>query len=109
MTAILVVDDDSSMRHSVKRLSRDVGLDLLSAASGAEADVFDALTTDRPYREALSRQKAVEVMRSMKGNDLDPDLVDVFIGELEKKRDKSTAAADAADLARRRQRGTRYG
>src|SRR5579863_6065425 len=27
------------------------------------ADIFDALTTDRPYRKALSQQKALEIMR----------------------------------------------
>lgn len=43
------------------------------------ADIYDAITTDRPYRRALSREEAVETIKSYAGNKLDPKLVDVFV------------------------------
>ena len=44
------------------------------------ADIFDALTTDRPYRERFSREKAFEVLREMKDNgQLAKDIVEIFI------------------------------
>jgi HD-GYP domain-containing protein (c-di-GMP phosphodiesterase class II) len=27
------------------------------------ADIYDALTTDRPYRKGMSKEKAIEIMR----------------------------------------------
>ena len=53
----------------------------------AVADVFDALTTDRAYREALSNQVAYTHIRRASGLDLDPQVVDVFfeyLSEIEK-------------------------
>lgn len=44
----------------------------------AVADVYDALVTDRPYRNGFSVEKAKGIMLSMKGEHLDPDLVDLF-------------------------------
>lgn len=43
------------------------------------ADVFDALSSDRPYRKGLSQDKALEIVVSMKGKELDPALVDLFL------------------------------
>ena len=45
----------------------------------AIADVWDALCSDRPYRKAWSKEKALEHIRSESGKHLDPDLVKVFI------------------------------
>ncbi len=41
------------------------------------ADVFDALTSDRPYRAALSREEALEVMRCDEGG-FDPEILARF-------------------------------
>jgi len=41
------------------------------------ADVFDALTSRRPYKEAFSFKKTMEIIRSGKGNHFDPVYVDV--------------------------------
>ena len=41
-------------------------------------DVWDALTTDRPYRDAMSFEKAKEAIMKMRGEDLPPDEVDAF-------------------------------
>ncbi len=43
------------------------------------ADVFDALTTDRPYRKAFGLEKALEIMISEKGKTFDPHILDVFL------------------------------
>ncbi len=50
----------------------------LLARITALADVFDALTTDRPYRKALSIETALEIIKEGKGKHFDPELVDIF-------------------------------
>ena len=45
----------------------------------AVADVFDALTTDRPYKAALSYRSAVDSLANDRGTHFDPDVVDVFL------------------------------
>jgi putative two-component system response regulator len=42
----------------------------------AVADVFDALTSKRPYKEAWTVEKTLELMRSQKGIHFDPKLID---------------------------------
>ena len=49
----------------------------------AVADIYDALTTERPYRKAYEMDKALEMLVSMKGNVLDPEIVDIFCSLLE--------------------------
>jgi putative two-component system response regulator len=44
----------------------------------AVADVFDALTHDRPYKEAWSRAAAVEHIVANRGRQFDPAVVDAF-------------------------------
>jgi putative two-component system response regulator len=41
-------------------------------------DVFDALTTNRSYREKVSAQEALAYIQNQSGNHFDPDLVRVF-------------------------------
>jgi putative two-component system response regulator len=45
----------------------------------AIADVFDALTTKRPYKEAFSVEKSLAIIREGRGNHFDPDVVDAFL------------------------------
>lgn len=52
----------------------------LGARIVAVADVFDALTSERPYRAALSRQAAIEHLVSEAGRLLDEEVVAVAIG-----------------------------
>lgn len=54
----------------------------LEARIVAVADVYDALSTDRPYRKAYSIQKTTAIMVEMKQRVLDPALVDLFFGQL---------------------------
>lgn len=42
-------------------------------------DVYDALTSKRPYKEPFSHEKACAIIVSGKGTQFDPDLVDEFI------------------------------
>ena len=51
----------------------------LAARIFAVVDVFDALTSDRPYRAAWSVPKALEHIREQAGKRFDPRVVDVFI------------------------------
>ncbi len=44
----------------------------------AIADVFDALTSRRPYKESFSYRSAVNLIREKSGIHFDPDFVDVF-------------------------------
>lgn len=43
------------------------------------ADVFDALTTDRPYRKSWGEAQALEYIRAESGKSFDPDIVPKFI------------------------------
>ena len=45
----------------------------------AVADVFDALTHDRPYRSAHSLDEATEILRSLRGSHLDGDMVNALL------------------------------
>ena len=44
----------------------------------AIADVFDAITSKRVYKEAWSIEKALEYLMDMRGTQFDPDIVDAF-------------------------------
>jgi putative two-component system response regulator len=44
------------------------------------ADVFDALSSKRPYREAMDTETAFEIIASGKGTQFDPLVVDTFLG-----------------------------
>ncbi|MDN4055290.1 two-component system response regulator [Massilia sp. YIM B02763] len=48
----------------------------------AIADVFDALTSVRPYKKAWTEEEAVDFMVRQKGKHFDPALVDLFITQL---------------------------
>jgi len=51
----------------------------LSARVVAIADVYDALTTKRFYKEAFTHEKSREIIISLKGSHFDPDVVDAFM------------------------------
>ena len=43
------------------------------------ADVYDALTTDRSYRQRMSGDDAAEIIKENAGSQFDPTIVDVFL------------------------------
>ncbi len=47
------------------------------------ADTFDAMSSNRPYRDALSHEAAVMELRRVAGSQLDPDCVAAFLAVLE--------------------------
>ncbi len=61
----------------------------LQARIIAVADAFDAMTTDRPYRPALSVETSSDELRAGAGTQFDPDVVEAFL---------SSIAGPAADV-----------
>ena len=51
----------------------------LEARIVAVADVFDALTSARPYKEAWSNEKAIQTLKNLSGETLDQDCVNALI------------------------------
>ncbi len=51
----------------------------LPARIFAVVDVWDALTSDRPYRKAWERQRVLDYLRERRGTQFDPQVVDRFL------------------------------
>jgi cyclic di-GMP phosphodiesterase len=49
----------------------------------AVADVFDALASERPYKQAFDVRTACEVLERGKGAHFEPRLVDLFLADLD--------------------------
>lgn len=49
----------------------------------AIVDVWDALTSDRPYRKAWTREKTMEYIREQSGKHFDPKVVEAFLKMME--------------------------
>ena len=54
----------------------------LEARIVAVADVFDAISTDRPYARGYEQAEAMRVIGVLRGAALDPELVDIFLAGL---------------------------
>ena len=57
----------------------------------AAADIYNALSTDRPYRSAFLHADAIEMIRQMRGTDLDPKVADALLRVIEA---EETASAE---------------
>ncbi len=57
----------------------------LPARLFAVVDVYDALTSDRPYRKAWPREKALDYLRENAGTHFDPRVVSAFLEMLEER------------------------
>lgn len=51
----------------------------LSARIVALADVYQALVSDRPYRQAYNKNKAIEIIKKETGEHFDPKITKVFL------------------------------
>jgi len=51
----------------------------ITARIFAVVDVYDALTSDRPYRKGLSREKTLAYIREQSGQHFDPEVVEIFL------------------------------
>jgi putative two-component system response regulator len=61
----------------------------------AVADVFDALSSKRPYKDAYPRDKCFDIMKAERGKHFDPDVLDAFFA---RKADVIQVQLDFADL-----------
>ena len=55
----------------------------LEGRIAAVADVFDAMTSSRPYRDAESTDAAIEAIRAGSGSQFDPRVVSAFLASVE--------------------------
>ena len=54
----------------------------LGARIISACDAFHAMTSDRPYRQAMGRSDAIQELRRHAGTQFDPDVIDVLVGLL---------------------------
>lgn len=82
----------------------------LEARILAVADSFDAMTSTRSYRVALTQEYAFSELRRNAGTQFDPEVVEAFIGILERRGDRyGSPDVDTEEEARRRaERGLRH-
>ena len=59
----------------------------LGARVFALADALDAITSDRPYRQARSWEQAGQELMRESGRQFDPDVVSAFVGSEEQLRE----------------------
>jgi len=45
------------------------------------ADAFDAMTSKRPYREAMSHEDALKELKRFRGKQFDPEILEVFLSK----------------------------
>ena len=57
----------------------------------AVADTYDAMTSDRPYRQAMSKKEAIAELKRCSGTTYDPNIVKTFLDLLD---EHSTAVID---------------
>ena len=62
----------------------------------AIADVYDALTTERPYKKAMSTDEALEIIRKGSGTHFDPELAQMFLDSEDQIRRASLGLSYAA-------------
>ncbi|EWH10415.1 response regulator/phosphatase [Catenovulum agarivorans DS-2] len=75
-----------------------VGEDIpLSGRIVAIADVFDALTSERPYKKAWSEEQAIALLQEEAGQHFDPQLVPLFIECLPRVREIQQKYKDQID------------
>ncbi len=48
------------------------------------ADAYDAMITDRPYRKAMSKEKAQEELKRCSGSQFDPEVIEAFLRVLKR-------------------------
>ncbi len=65
-----------------------VGARILSVA-----DAFEAMTSGRPYRQAMTREDAIAELRQCSGSQFDPEVVEIFLEVLE-------AGGETVDVAK---------
>ncbi|MEF8850276.1 MAG: HD domain-containing phosphohydrolase [Candidatus Bipolaricaulota bacterium] len=67
---------------------------LLEAKIVSVVDAWDAMTSNRPYRDALSEKKAIEELKKNRGSQFAPEVVDTFLSVLREKKEHSATAIE---------------
>jgi len=67
----------------------------------AVADAFDAMTHERAYRKAMSREEAIAELERGAGTQFDPEVVKAFLALVKKRDQEATASAQAERRDRR--------
>jgi putative two-component system response regulator len=66
------------------------------------ADVWDAYTSKRHYKSGSSTEKALELIRRERGRHFDPDMVDIFVANIDEvvriKRESERGCTEARDI-----------
>jgi len=70
--------DGTGYPDSLKGDEIPIGAQIISVA-----DVFDALTTDRPYRKAFNPHAAIKIMQEGSGTQFNPEVLNAFISIFE--------------------------
>lgn len=60
----------------------------LGARIVAIADVYRALVSDRPYREAYSEKEALDIIREGSGTQFDPEIIETFLAIMRSKNNR---------------------
>ncbi len=55
----------------------------IAARIVAAVDIYDAIGSSRPYKDAFPEEKCLQIMREASGTILDPEVVDVFFDSLD--------------------------
>lgn len=71
--------DGMGYPHRISDNSIPLGAKILSVA-----DSYDAMTSDRPYRKALTQAQAVDELKRCSGTQFDPKVVQSFIEVLKR-------------------------
>lgn len=66
--------DGSGYPRGLKGRQISIGARIISVS-----DAFYAMTTDRPYRKALTRESAIKEIKRNAGTQFDPEVVEVFL------------------------------
>jgi len=64
-------------------------------------DAWDAMTSDRPYRKALSYQQAISEIKKGSGTQFDPNVVEIFLKIQEAEGSKNASADDNSHADRK--------
>ncbi|NMC54271.1 MAG: PAS domain S-box protein [Chloroflexi bacterium] len=70
----------------------------LPARIFALVDVWDALSSDRPYRKAWSQERVFEYIQSQAGTHFDPQVVDVFLQWIQEGAEPAVISSVVEDL-----------
>ena len=67
--------DGTGYPHGLRREDTPLGARIVKIA-----DAYDAMTSDRPYRRGMCHDEALSLLVRFAGTQMDPEIVDVFVG-----------------------------